>query len=53
MKEYLDYRKETIEDKTKNDPNKDIEFGKQIRDLKNYQIPPSTTLRKASTELRW
>lgn len=53
IKEYLEYRKKVCADRHFNDPIKDRSYGVKIRDLKNYQVPPSTTKRKASTELWW
>jgi hypothetical protein len=53
MEAYIEYRDRVNSREEVNDPQKDIDFGIQIKELKNYQVSPSTTKRKASTLLEW
>lgn len=53
IKVYLWYRKESLENGRERTKEKDQWFLERMKEICHYQVPPSTTKRKASTELMW
>jgi hypothetical protein len=53
FKEYITFREKIASGEEVRNPEKDKEFALKVKTLCDYQISPSTTLREASTVLRW
>lgn len=53
IKEYIIFRNNIAAGIESRDPEKDKAFALKVKSLVGYQVSPSTTLREASTVLRW
>ena len=53
IKEYITYRNISLKNKELRTIEKDEWYAKEMKEIYHYQVQPSTTKRKASTELSW